>query len=219
MCRTGYTHGMICALLLAASAPAPSIRLFDGRTLNGWTQLNGTATYTVEDGAIVGRTAEGSPNSFLCSDRQFGDFELFFEVKVDDPLNSGCQIRSLQSEGLNGQPEKGRVWGPQVEIMAGPGHSGYIYGEATRFGWLSPEPNQPNSNHIIFKNGGWNMYRILAQGPRIQTWVNGIKVADLTHEEVYKTHSRGFIGLQVHSIARGSGPYEVRWRNLRILER
>ena len=100
---------MICALLLATttapSAPAGSVRLFNGRNLEGWTQLNGTATYTVEDGAIVGRTAEGSPNSFLCSNKMYDDFELFFEVKVDDPLNSGCQIRSLQSEGLPGQPE------------------------------------------------------------------------------------------------------------------
>ena len=41
------------------------VSLFDGETLNGWIQKNGTATYRVEDGTIVGKTAKGSPNSFL----------------------------------------------------------------------------------------------------------------------------------------------------------
>ena len=41
--------------------------IFDGKTLDGWTQLNGSASYRVEKGAIVGKTNEGSPNSFLCS--------------------------------------------------------------------------------------------------------------------------------------------------------
>ena len=62
--------------------------------MNGWTQKNGTATYRVEDGTIVGKTNEGSPNSFLCTDKDYSDFELTFEVKVDDELNSGVQIRS-----------------------------------------------------------------------------------------------------------------------------
>ena len=46
--------------------------LCDGKTLKGWTQRNGTATYRVEDGAIVGKTKQGSPNSFLCTDRRSG---------------------------------------------------------------------------------------------------------------------------------------------------
>lgn len=66
-------------LLLAVLLPAPLLAdhhgeagwtdLFNGKDLDGWTQRNGTATYTVADGAIVGRTAEGSPNSFLCTDQ------------------------------------------------------------------------------------------------------------------------------------------------------
>ena len=61
------------------------VDLFDGKTLDGWIQKNGTASYRVEDGAIVGKTSEGSPNSFLCSTIDYGDFELEFEVKVADP--------------------------------------------------------------------------------------------------------------------------------------
>src|SRR5687768_11077589 len=55
--------------------------LFNGKSLEGWVQKNGTATYRVEDGMIVGKTSEGSPNSFLATTKEYGDFELKFEVK------------------------------------------------------------------------------------------------------------------------------------------
>ena len=70
------------------------VSMFNGKTLAGWTQKNGTATYVVKDGTILGTTSDGSPNSFLCSVKEYGDFELEFEVKVDSQLNSGVQIRS-----------------------------------------------------------------------------------------------------------------------------
>ena len=68
--------------------------LFNGKTLQGWAVTQGYANYYVEDGAILGRTAEGSPNTFLISYNTYDDFELKFEVKVDDGLNSGVMIRS-----------------------------------------------------------------------------------------------------------------------------
>ena len=208
--------GIVGMLVISGSAPAGEdsgwVSLFDGETLKGWVQKNGTATYRVEDGCIVGKTAEGSPNSFLCTTKEYGDFELEFDVKVDDRLNSGVQIRSK----TKGSPT-GRVYGPQVEIeAAGKGgcEAGYVYGEATGRGWLTPPERLKPHKH--FKDGQWNHYRIVAKGPRIQTWINGHKIEDLTDEAIYKTHPRGFIGLQVHAIPRGKGPYEVRWRNIRI---
>ena len=50
-------------------------------------------------------------------------------------------------------------------------------------------------------------------------YTNGEPIEDLTDEEIYKTHAAGFIGLQVHGIGKGAGPYEVSWRNLRIKEK
>lgn len=191
------------------------VRLFDGQSLLGWTQKNGTAGYRVEDGAIVGRTKKGSPNSFLCTDKDYGDFELEFEVKVDNRLNSGVQIRSK----TQGNSPEGRVNGPQVEIEAsgaGGAEAGYIYGEATDRGWLTPESRLKPHRH--FKDGEWNHYRIVARGPRIQTWINGQSIEDLRDEAIYQTHPRGFIGLQVHGIGEQEGPYEVAWRNLRLRE-
>ncbi|MEK6248719.1 MAG: DUF1080 domain-containing protein, partial [Planctomycetales bacterium] len=192
----------------------PWVSLFDGKTLEGWVQNNGTATYRVDNEAIVGRTAEGSPNSFLCTEKPYGDFELEFEVKVDNQLNSGVQIRSTNKIS---QKQDRRVNGPQVEIESSAGGlSGYVYGEATGRGWLTPD--QQRKKHEHFKDGKWNKYRIVARGPRIQTWINDQPIDDLTDDGIYKTHPEGFIGLQVHGIGRGTGPYEVSWRNLRLRE-
>ena len=197
--------------------------LFDGKTLNGWTQLNGTADYRVEKGTIIGKTKEGSPNSFLCSDKLYGDFELHFQVKlINNELNSGVQIRSQCKELTDKEKARGdkhgRVNGPQVEIEATKekgAESGYVYGEALG-GWMTPKSDL--TPHNYFKNGEWNQYRIVAKGHRIQTWVNGNKVSNLVDKEKHKSHSKGFIGLQVHSIKKGSGPYEVTWKDIKIKE-
>ena len=201
-------------LLLATATFATAaewVSLFDGKTLDGWTQQNGTAKYTVEDGVVLGTTNEGSPNSFLCTDADYGDFELEFEVKVDDELNSGVQIRSAS------KPEKdnGRVHGPQVEIAVN-GTAGFIYGEGLGTGWLSQDRSDADAQ-AAFKRGEWNAYRVVAVGTSIKTWVNGVPVADLVDEK--SEMPCGFIGLQVHGIGRGSGPYEVRWRNIRVKQR
>ncbi len=187
--------------------------IFDGKTLKGWTQLNGTATYRVEEGIIIGKTKEGSPNSFLCSDKLYNNFDLKFDVKVDNGLNSGVQVRSQTKDG-----PKGRGNGPQIEIESSGkngAESGYIYGEAAGGGMTPKEKLIP---HKHFKDEQWNTYRVLAQGPRIQVWINDKQISDLTHEEKFKSHPKGFIGLQVHSIRKDSGPFEVRWRNLEIIE-
>jgi len=182
--------------------------LFNGKNLDGWSVRSGEAEYRVEDHAIVGRTVKGSPNSFLTTDEQFEDFELRFEVKIDDDeLNSGVQIRSK----LRGDKFGGRLHGPQVEVEASPGDAGFIYGEAIG-GWLS----KPSPDQKIFKNDQWNEFRVLARGDRIKTWVNGESVADLKlPSDIAKDHSEGRIGLQVHGVG-SDGPFQVRWRNIKI---
>lgn len=226
---------VVCLLLLSPCCSYGEdgwVNLFDGKTLKGWTPAaHGKAEYKVVDGTIYGKTVEGSPNSFLASDREFADFELQFEVRVHDKLNSGCQIRSREKTEADlkeeaertGKPARnknglGRFHGPQVEIEASPGQAGYVYGEATGRGWLSKAPQDNSHSHDHMKNGAWNHYRIVAKGPRIQTWINGKPVEDFTHEEIYQTHPKGKIGLQVHGIKAGTGPYDVQWRNIRIKE-
>lgn len=199
------------------------VDLFDGSSLNGWVHLNGSHSYTVEEGAIVGRTTPGSPNSFLCTTREFGNFELELEAMVDSVTNSGIQIRSKVrplTVGKGHDARAGRVNGPQVELQRnhrpGTPTTGLIYGEALGTGWLSAEEKIANGHHHLY-NDGWNHVRILAEGPRIRTWVNGHPAEDLTLDEVYKTHSRGFIGLQMHGMP-DERLYTMRWRKIRIRE-
>jgi quinoprotein glucose dehydrogenase len=214
------------------------IQLFDGTSLTGWVHMNGAHRFTVEDGAIVGRTVESSAgmNSFLCSLLEFDDFELELETAIDRITNSGIQIRSqvrpMQGTGRGFEVSAGRVNGPQVEIRRfykGQPATGLLYGEAMGTNWLSSS-DKIAEGHRYFVDDGWNSLRIVARGPRIQTWVNGQQVEDLTNEEAYKTHSRGFIGLQVHGLSErelnlpihaDSGltarqPLIVKWRNIRI---
>ncbi len=207
------TTALLFTFTLTGFAKDKYTPIFDGKTLKGWTQRNGTATYRVENNAIVGKTKEGSPNSFLCTDKLYGNFDLKFEVKVDNGLNSGVQIRSQTKDG-----PKGRVNGPQVEIeMSGKNgaESGYIYGEAAG-GWMTPADKRKPHKH--FKDGEWNAYRVVAKDAHIQVWINGVQISDLVDKEKLKSHPKGFIGLQVHGIRKGSGPFEVSWRNLSIIE-
>lgn len=214
-------NATITSLLLSSLLAGPILAdhhegwvdLFNGKDLTGFTQRNGKATYSVKDGAIVGVTAKGSPNSFLCTDKKYGDFELTFEVKCHNKLNSGVQIRSNTK---NDDPNE-RVNGPQVEIEASGkngAEAGYLYGEAAG-GWMTPEDKRRPHKH--FKDGEWNKYRILAKGARIQVWVNGAQVSDLVDEAKLKSHPSGFIGLQVHGVG-NSGPFDVSWRKLKIRE-
>lgn len=186
------------------------VQIFNGKDLNDWEQRNGTATYKVEDGTVLGTTSEGSPNSFMCTKKDYGDFELVFEVKVDDQLNSGVQFRSRTKDN---KPSE-RVHGPQVEIATN-GSAGFVYGEGTKFGWLSG-PDNDKTKTSAFKKGEWNKYRVVAKGKHIQTWVNDVAIVDF--EEDKTGHDSGFIGLQVHGIAKGSGPYSVRWREIYLRE-
>lgn len=187
----------------------PWVELFDGETLEGWTQKGGEAQYEVREETIVGTTVRGTPNSFLTTDSMYDDFILELEFMVDPSMNSGIQIRS------NSFPyyRDGRVHGYQVEIDPSErAWSGGIYDEARR-GWLYPLDGMPEAQKA-FRQNEWNHYRIEAIGDTIKTWVNDVPVGFLIDEKT----ARGFIGLQVHSIAdEQEAGTEIRWRNIRIL--
>jgi len=185
--------------------------LFNGKDLQGWEQLNGTARYFVENGDLVGETVLGSPNSFLCTRDHFGDFILEFEVKLEAPINSGVQIRSHAISAF--MDFGGRVHGYQVEIdPMERAWSGGIYDESRR-GWLYNLERNPEGREA-FKMGEWNHFRVEAIGNSIRTWVNGVQCADLVDDMT----PSGLIGLQVHSIGTiEEEGKKIRWRNIRIM--
>ncbi|MGA0173373.1 MAG: 3-keto-disaccharide hydrolase [Phycisphaerales bacterium] len=198
------------ASTVEAADPSPWLPLFDGVSLEGWTRRGGEAEYRVEDGCIVGRTKPNQPNTFLCTQREFGDFELEFEFKVDRELNSGVQIRS------HSRPEfkNGRVHGWQMEIDPSPrGWTAGLYDEGRR-GWLqSPADDAPSK--IAFIQDDWNRVRVVAEGGRVRSWLNEVPVVDFV-DLAPEADASGFIGLQVHGVGARVDPLEVRWRNVRI---
>ncbi|MBI4662669.1 MAG: DUF1080 domain-containing protein [Verrucomicrobia bacterium] len=206
LCACAIAFGPIPAAFSAAAEGW--IALFNGKDLDGWEQLNGSAKYEAKDGCIVGTSVPNSPNSFLCTKKHYGDFELEFEVMVHAELNSGVQIRSHSKPDYR----NGRVHGYQVEIAVG-GFSGGIYDEARRANFLNPEQPTDEIRNLV-KKEEWNKYRIVCQGDRIQAWVNGVKVTDVKDD---MTRS-GFIGLQVHGVGKRADPLQVRWRNIRLRE-
>ena len=199
----------IFAVLLTYGQEPNWENLFNGKDLKGWTRLNGTAEYKVKDNTIIGVAKKGSPNTFLATDKKYGDFILEFEFKVDDDFNSGVQIRSESLEDYN----DGRVHGYQYEIDPSPrAWSAGIYDEARR-GWLYPLTTN-SAAQKAFKRGDWNKGRVEAIGNSIRTWLNGVPAADLLDDMTLS----GFIALQVHSIGKDEQIGKaVQWRNLRIL--
>jgi len=202
------------------------IKIFDGETLEGWTVHSGSATYRVEDGAIVGQAVKGSPNSFLCTQREFSDFILEFEVFLDDPeLNSGVQFRSQiakqeqvfwfrnqEGEYKSNTIPADRVYGYQVEIASEEGGaSGGVYDEARR-AMMPFWPEQGSVESKAFKNNQWNSYRIECKGDAIRTIINGVVITDFRDA----LSLQGIIGLQVHDVGQDPTPYQVRWKNIRI---
>ncbi len=183
--------------------------IFDGKTLAGWKQLGGEADYKVIDGAIVGSSRPGVPNSFLVTEKDYEDFIFEFDVRQNvGPTNSGVQFRSLSTPDF----ENGRVHGYQTDIDPSERQwSGGIYEEAQR-GWFYTGEMNPLAK-ALYKFGEWNHYRIEAIGPRLRVWINDGAAADVI-DDVKK---RGFFGLQVHSInnAEEAGRTTT-WKNLLV---
>lgn len=187
--------------------------LFDGKTLNGWKTMAGTASYKAEDGAIVGITTAGSPNTFLVCDKKFsGDFILEMEVKLDDiNSNSGVQFKSNYDAAANNG--KGRVFGYQFELDPSPRKwSGGLYDEGRR-DWLYPG-SLNSKNQVLFTTGEYHKIRIECFGNSIRTWLDGKAIAYVV--DTLKTNE-GLIGLQVHSISNANqAGIKLYWRNIRI---
>lgn len=226
---------LLCLLCLAhpgqGAAAAKPVDLLQGPGLEGWVRRGGEAKYEAEGGEIVGTCVLNTPNSFLCTEKSYGDFVLEFEFKVDPRLNSGVQIRSdcfdaatkVEWQGKSIDIPAGRVHGYQIEIDPEPARdrwwSAGIYDEGRR-GWLYPgalggdERAFTEQGRKLFTQGDWNHVRVEAIGDSIKTWLNGTPCAQIKDSMT----TRGFIALQVHGIGNDTSKAgaQVRWRNLRL---
>ena len=213
--------GLLMALSSSSTTcAAESVKLFNGKDLTGWTQRGGAAKYSIEGDEIVGRSVPDTSNTFLATDKEYGDFALELDFKIDDPtFNSGIQIRSHARPKGDGE----QVYGYQVEIdpRTDRSWSAGIYFEAgnehRQAGWLNDLAKNEAARNA-FKLGEWNHLKIVAQGRHIQTWINGVPAADFMEDNDDAFAPSGFIGLQVHSVGDAKEPKEVRWRNIELTE-
>jgi hypothetical protein len=205
----------VAALFLARSAPAQEaplapepgfLSLFNGMDLTGWEGK--PEWFRIEQGAIVaGKLDTKIPhNFFLCTQHEYGDFELRLQVKTrGDGVNGGIQIRSRRVEGSD------EVSGYQADIGGVPNRLvwGGLYDESRRNKFLAE--SDPGRLKTLVKPDDWNDYVIRCVGPRIELLINGEKTVDYSEQET-QIARKGVIGVQVHS----GPPCEVWYRRLRI---
>ena len=187
---------LLALLTLTTAALAQPVSIFDGKSLDGWDF--DPKVWRVEDGMITGgsTTEKIKENYFICTKKSYQNFELKLKIKVSgDPktglLNSGIQIRSLRVPGT------AHMCGYQVDC--GAGWFGKIYDEFRRNKVIwAPTPEQQAALDKAVDVFGWNEYRIRAEGPRIQTWINGVLCMDYTEQDP-NVALDGLIGPQVHA--------------------
>lgn len=201
-----------CVVTPAAEVEEGFTPLFNGVDLDGWVKRGGAAEYEVADGTIVGKCVPNTPaNTFLCSEKEFGNFVLKLQYKFLEAGNSGIQFRSAaRPEG-----DSERVFGYQYEITPAGNDTGRIYDEGRRghkfdVVWLdeyTPQDRRDAAQESS-REGEWNDVEIQCVGPSIKTWLNGKLVVDMFDAE----SMTGFFGLQIHAGEAGS----VAWRNIRV---
>jgi hypothetical protein len=179
--------------------------LFDGETLEGWTNPYDWGEAWVEDGTIHLRADE---KFFLVTEDTYSDFVFEGAVQLPDrESNSGFMVRA--------NVEPNRVYGYQAEVdPTERAWAGGLYDEGRR-GWLHPADGDTTAGQAFREGPGqaftpdaWNTYRIRAAGDSLKIWVNG------TRTTAYRDtmDSEGVIGIQHH----GEDGKIYRFRNLRI---
>lgn len=182
--------------------------LFDGKTLAGWEGKEDI--FRVADGAISAGSlnANVKQNEFLCTKKDYGDFELRLEAKLVGPgENAGIQFRSERI------PNHHEVIGYQCDMGLAGGKSiwGALYDESRRKKFLATGDDTLLQKAV--KADGYNNVVIRCEGPRIQLWVNDVATVDYTEAESNIART-GKIALQIH----GGKPAEASYRNIRIKE-
>lgn len=174
--------------------------LFNGKDLTGWEGREDL--WKVANGMITGSSPGLKQNHFLVTKEDFGNFEMRFEVRLQNPKeNSGVQFRSQRLENST------EMTGYQADI--GPGYWGSLYDESRRNKILAAA--KPEVIQQTLKEKEWNDYVIRAEGKHITLSINGVTTIDYTEPDD-AIPQKGKFGLQVHA----GGPFQIDFRNIRI---
>jgi hypothetical protein len=190
------------AVLLILSAFASSskkVSLFNGKDLTGW-KIYGTEKWYVDNGQLVCESGPDKKYGYLATEKFYKNFDLTVEFLQESNGNSGVFFHST-IEGF-------KIAGWQCEVAPKGHDTGGIYDSYGR-GWLK-QIDEDKEN--ILKPGKWNKMRLRVEGPRVQTWLNGKPMVDISDEKIGKAN--GSIALQIHD----GGGIKVRWRKLIVEE-
>jgi putative membrane-bound dehydrogenase-like protein len=200
---------LVLLFSLCACLHAERIPLFDGKTLDGWVVPAGDEKWwRVQDGMITGGLLEEKLpyNTFISSAKEYANFDLRFKVRLvkgEGFINSGMQVRSTRAG-------KSAMSGYQVD--AGIGYWGDLYDEHRRNKKIAGALD-PAALAAVAKDWDWNEYRILGEGPRIRSWINGVAALDFTEQDP-KIPLSGLLGMQAH----GGGKFLVQFKDITLEE-
>ncbi|MEM1085296.1 MAG: DUF1080 domain-containing protein [Verrucomicrobiota bacterium] len=183
-------HAFLVGLFvtLPAALMAGDDPVFNGKDLSGWTakdkdEAHDTQKYwKVEDGVIIGDNPD-KKNSVLWTDREFGDYELTLEFKTESPdYDSGLFLH-----GESHQVQIGISRSLKKDLTA------CVYAPIDGKGGY---PAISDKVAEVHKPGEWNQLKVVVEGKRIRTWLNGELFVDY---EGAKFPPKGPIGLQLHA--------------------
>ncbi len=198
-------------LLILSNSPLGQaqepVKLFDGKSFQGW-EGDTQKTFRIEEEAIVAGSLDKMVprNEFLCTDKEYEDFELKLKFKLEGTegfVNGGVQFRSSRI------PNHHEMIGYQADI--GAGYDGALYDESRRKRVLAG-PEKEMIKSVLVPND-WNEYKIRCVGNSIKLYVNGKMTVDYTEIEP-GIAKKGVIGLQIH----GNGKAIIRFKEIELTD-
>lgn len=188
--------------------PLGAKSLFDGKTLTGWREVPGSKSqFTVKDGTIHVTNGRG----FLETEQTAGNFVLQFDAITNgDKLNSGVFFRAM--EGTEKNPSHGYEFQIQSGFKNGDRTQPDDHGTGAIF-------KRASARRVVSSDRKWFTATLVADGPHITTWIDGIQVVDWTDERRPNENPREGLRLEPgHFSLQGHDPTtDLAFRNLRLI--
>ncbi len=173
---TGCSSAQKSTSMTTESSKEGWIKLFDGKTTNGWHTFNKPTAgdaWKVEDGAITLVKAPGTTGGDLVTNEEYENFHLKLEWKISPKGNSGI-IFFVKEDPKFSQTY---LTGPEMQVLDNEGHAdGKIHkhrtGDLYDLIASSSEPVKPV--------GQWNLAEIIANNGKLTFMLNGVKVVETT---------------------------------------